>query len=379
MHTCAKCGGTEPECVFNAGSTRTSYCRRCKTESKRRERAAKRRTSEHQYGVAEVPEGFRIKGITQLLGPDGKIKNQHVKTELEPTAKEDKRAAMLEALRQMCEPYKGSIDPALAPVEYEADLIKVLPIGDLHVGLQTHAIEVGEDWDMHKAERMFCGAVDGLFEAAPRTAEALIVNVGDYLHADNSSGTTTKGTPLDTSGPRFEVLLVALRMFRRCIDRALLTSERVTVICCTGNHDGESSVWLRLCLSLIYEREQRVYIHQEPRKYHHHQFGRCMFSAAHGDTCKSGDLPLIGAVDEPAMWAATEHRQWITGHIHHLTTKEHPGCVVRSYRSQAKTDKWHNWSGYRSERDLRLELWHREFGQVQEFVHSMRRTMGVAI
>lgn len=370
---CRDCGEEKPlESFPHSGTAHRSRCRDC-FNAHRRARHARRHPEDHDYAKSVIPDGFRIKGITQYI-KDGKVAGQHVKTELEPAQKEDRAQAMLEALRGMCEPYRGTAEPVTEPDDYDADLMTVLPIGDLHVGLKCHVDEVGEDWDMAKAESHFMGAVDGLFEVAPKAAEALIVNVGDYLHADNSRGQTTKGTPLDVDGSRFQAILMALKLFRRCIDRALLTHKRVSVICATGNHDGESSVWLRLCLALVYEREPRVVIDQAPVKFHYKRWGKCFFGVTHGDTCKTSDLPLLMATDKPEDWAATEHRAWITGHIHHLTTKEMPGCVVRSYRSQAKRDKWHDWSGYRSERDLRLEVWHKEHGQVQEFIHSLRRT-----
>lgn len=376
MRTCSKCGGTEPECTFNAGSG--TYCRRCKSENKRKRRAAKKRTSEHQYGVAEVPEGFRIKGITQLLGPDGKIKNQHVKTELEPVAKGDKSAVMLEALRQMCEPYKGSVDPVPAPADPAEDLLLHIPIGDAHVGMVSHAEETGEEFNLQIQEPRHMAAVDALLSVAPQAGNALISNVGDYLHSDNPGGrsATTKGTPLDQDGPRFAVLLVALRMFRRTIDATLLKAKTVTVICATGNHDGESSTWLRLCLALVYEREPRVVIRTEPTKFHYYQHGRCLFGITHGDSAEK-DLPMIMACDQPALWAATDHRIWVKGHLHHSikTThggeKEKHGCIVRTYRTLAGTDAWHHGQGYRSGKDLRLEVWHKERGQTNEFIHGV--------
>ncbi len=377
MKVCTTCKQAKPESEYwrlAAALDGLQYnCKDCKRTYDRERRRAQKDPGEHAYLEKPIPAGYVIKGVTQKFDNDGNLTQQYIKTkqEREITSSEERQARLLETFAEMCEPFK--VDPAPAPEVASADLINVLPIGDLHVGLRCHLDEVGEEWDLRKAERTFLDAVDSLFESAPPAVEALIVNVGDYMHADNSRGTTTKGTPLDVDSSRWRVMLVALRMFRRCIDRALLTHERVRVICATGNHDGESSLWLRLCLAMVYEREPRVVIVTDPHKFHYYRFGACLFGVTHGDTCKVADLPAIMACDRKEDWAATRHRAWITGHIHHLTVKELPGCVVRSYRSQAKRDKWHDWSGYRSDRDLRLEVWHRDHGQIQEFIHSIRR------
>jgi len=376
MRVCKTCSEEKSLSEFhkNGDGWRTD-CKQC-AKTAQAIRRAKKDPTEHDYGRKDVPEGFRIKGVTQLLGSDGSIKSQHVKTEREPETKQDPKVAFTAMTAALCEPYRGSIKPRARTAEHvDEDLIAVIPIGDLHHGLITHAEEVGETWDYRNSEECLFDAVDGLLDAAPPARECLIGNVGDFLHSDNSKSQTSKGTPLDTQGPRFSVMLTCIRMLRRCIDRALENHELVTVITCTGNHDGESSLWLRLCLSLAYENEPRVVIRTEDHKIHYHRFGKCFFAWTHGDTGKLADVPLVMAVDRPHDWAETEHRKVFSGHIHHTTVKEMPGAVCQTYRSLSKGDKWHNWSQYRSDRDLVLELWHREYGHIQTFTHGIKRIL----
>lgn len=350
-----------------------STCRECFNLA-RRIRHAQKNPAKHEYGAAEVPDGYRIKGVTQLLDASGAIITQHVKSEREPDKKEDPRKVFADMTAALCEPYRGAIEPRVRVSEHvDTDLINVIPIGDLHHGLITHAEEVGETWDYRDSEESLFAAVDGLLDAAPPAVECLIGNVGDFLHSDNSKSQTSKGTPLDTQGPRFAVMLTCIRMLRRCIDRALESHDLVTVITCTGNHDGESSLWLRLCLSLAYESEPRVVVRTEDHKIHYHRFGSCLFAWTHGDTGKLADVPLVMAVDRPKDWAGTEHRKVFSGHIHHTTVKEMPGVVCQTYRSLSKGDKWHNWRQYRSDRDLVLEVWHREYGQIQSLTFGIKR------
>ena len=52
----------------------------------------------------------------------------------------------------------------------------------------------------------------------------------------------------------------------------------------------------------------------------------------------------------------------------HERCKEYPGVVVESFRSPAPRDMWHHQSGYRSMRDMRCDVWHREHGMVNRHI-----------
>lgn len=359
--TCKRCGGDD----WYLHPDGRHICRPCKTRRQRERRAAKRDPQEHDYRESDVPDGFEIVGVSQYNPESGKW----VKTR---RTRESWTEYLPEMVAALCEPFRGTVNPSPAP-EVTSDLCTVMPIGDMHVGLRCHLEEVGHEWDSDAAESALVTGAQGLIDSAPASSEFVLVNVGDYLHADNSRGTTTKGTPLDTSGSRHKVLLICLRMIRRCIDAALEKHGTVHAIMATGNHDGESSEWLRICLAAIYEREPRVVVHTSPQKFHYYRFGKCLIGVTHGDTCKVEQLPIIMATDRPILWAATAHRHWYTGHIHHSTVKELPGCTVESFRTLAAQDKWHHWQGYRSERDLRLDVWHRDHGMVQRFIQSISR------
>jgi hypothetical protein len=128
-----------------------------------------------------------------------------------------------------------------------------------------------------------------------------------------------------------------------------------------------------MSFELMYEREPRVHIDTSPAKFHKYRFGKCLIAATHGDTIKITELALLMAVDWPEDWAETEHRHWYTGHIHHDTLKELPGCIVETFRTLAPRDAWHAAQGYRSGRDLKLDVWHREYGYSQRFVVGIRK------
>jgi hypothetical protein len=145
----------------------------------------------------------------------------------------------------------------------------------------------------------------------------------------------------------------------------------VRVICEIGNHDDHSALVLAIALDMFYSREPRVEIDTSPAAYHYHRFGDCLIGVTHGDGPKLERLPAIMAADRAADWGRTKHRYWYTGHVHHQQTKEFPGCIVESFRTLSPRDAWAARAGYRSGRDMNVDVLHRKHGRVT------RHTVGV--
>lgn len=323
-----------------------------------------------------VPAGYYVKGVSTYYGRDGEVIGQWVKSQADP---ENKLAALLEALSTIAEPIRGAHEPTPGPASCEsiqghasADLLNVIPMGDPHFGMFAWAAESGDNFDLRIAERDLIMAVDHLVELAPPADECLIINAGDFFHADNSSNQTLRSHhALDVDGRWNKVLKIGLKTMRRCIDRALERHARVRVICEIGNHDDHSSQMLAICLASYYEREPRVDVDTSPAKFHWHRFGKCLIGTTHGDTAKADKLAGIMAHDRARDWGETEHRAWYVGHVHHDSLKEYPGVTVETLRTLAARDAWHAGQGYRSGRDLKLDVWHREHGRI------VRHTIGV--
>lgn len=318
--------------------------------------------------VKQVPDGFHVKGVSTLYGADGEVKGQWVKSQADP---EHKLEALAAAFLRFAEPLTGRIDPVPAPplAMCSADILNVIPLGDPHIGMQAWAAETGQSFDLDIAERNLMTAVDHLVALAPPADECLIINLGDFFHADSSAGTTTRGTRVDVDSRWAKVLGIGLHIMHRCIDRALEKHQRVRVICEIGNHDDNSAIMLAICLQKSYSREPRVTIDTSPAKFHWYRFGKCLIGTTHGDTVKASALPGVMACDRAEDWGQTLHRAFYCGHVHHDSLKEFPGVVVETFRTLAPADAWHKGQGYRSGQDLKLDVWHREFGRVNR--HSI--------
>jgi len=76
-------------------------------------------------------------------------------------------------------------------------------------------------------------------------------------------------------------------------------------------------------------------------------------------------LPAVMAADRPQDWGQTEFRYWLTGHIHHDSKIEAPGCMVESFRTLAAKDAYASYGGWRSGRDTKVIVYHKDFGEVE--------------
>ena len=300
--------------------------------------------------------GFHVKGTSTLYDAEGAPKIQWVKTNID---KEDRLAKLCEAISVLCEPFEGKSKLIKPPKRVSKNLLAVYPMGDPHFGMYAWAEETGNNFDLDIAEKQMVTAVDGLVSLAPETDQALILNLGDYFHTDNSKNVTNQsGNSLDVDSRYQRMLEVGILTMEWVIRRALAKSKHVTVINNIGNHDEHTSVAMSMALWMLYKNNPRVTVDKSPNPFKYFRHGNVFLGTTHGDNVKAAQLPGIMATDRKTDWGESTWRFWYTGHVHHDSLKEFPGCVVETFRTLAPKDAWHNWRGYRSEQDMKMDLFH---------------------
>lgn len=364
------------KCGHNEGKAANGRCRTCQNADMRRRRADAKAGKAPVYkpgpgmlGGEKKAEGmtpgWHVGKVTVQVGPDG-VEREWIRAM--PDAER-----RLEALLEACAAMKDRIplaEPIAAPEHCVDDLLAVYPMGDPHVGMYAWGDETGASFDLQIAERVHVAAVDHLVSLAPPASQALILNVGDFFHADNPTNRTPKsGHLLDVDTRWRKVLEVGIRTECRMIDRALQRHDRVTVINVPGNHDETSAHVLSIALEHHYANNPRVTVDPSPAAFRYFRFGDCLIGSTHGNRTKAQDLESIMAHDRPQDWAATVgRRHWYTGHVHHDTVKECRNCTVETVRTLAARDAWHAAEGYRSGRDMKLDIWHATRGRINRHI-----------
>jgi hypothetical protein len=333
--------------------------------SAKRRAAAKGWSPEHD-NIKPVAPGFRVKGHSTAYDhrlPGAPPIIQWVKTERDA---EQQLEALKEFVTWLCADAKGAALAVDPPAHADSDLLCAYPLGDPHFGLYAWAKETGEDFDLPTAERLTCAAIDRLVAAAPSAEEGLLINLGDFFHADDSRNQTPgHGHPLDVDTRYAKVMQVGLRAVVYCLKAMLAKHRRVIAWMMPGNHDPHSSFALALCLDAFFHDEPRIEIDLMPGLFKYRQHGRVLIGAHHGHSAKAANLPGIMATDQSVAWGSTKHRYWYCGHVHHKSVdKEHPGVIVETFRTLAGKDAWHAGQGYRSGRDASMIVLHREHGEI---------------
>jgi hypothetical protein len=322
-----------------------------------------------------MPKGFAVRHISTLVdGVTGETKQQWIKT----SAQNDERLDWLQAIRDSVGPLPD-IELSSLPTSQDRDLLAVYPVGDPHIGLLAWHEDAGENFDMDIAERNLVSAFKHLVDLAPSAHEALLIFIGDNAHADGQSNTTTKGTRVDVDGRTVKMARTTIQIGRRAVDLALQKHGRVRLIWERGNHDELIAAMTALAFSLIYESEPRVSVDVSPEMFHWFRFGANLIGTHHGDKVKPMDLLGVMAVDRQQDWGETKHRRFYLGHYHHQMVKEVPGLICEYLPTLASSDAWHRSMGYRSQRAMYMDVFHRERGHVNRHIVGIDHLREVAV
>lgn len=305
-----------------------------------------------------------------MYDADGNVRLQWVKARL---TKSSEFQALQEAIQQCADEYRGVAKPVKAPARSDAELLTVYPMGDPHVGMYAWKDEAGEDFDCDIARRDLLSATSRLVQVAPASERCVIVNLGDFFHADNNQNRTARSghaLDVDTRWPR--VLKVGCQIMIDLVGLALRKHARVEVINAIGNHDDHSSVMLSAFMEAFFHNEPRVHVYPAGSKFHYVQHGKVLIGVTHGDTVKPAQLGGVMAADQADAWGQSEHRYWLTGHVHHSSKIELPGCTAESFRTLAARDAWATAAGYRAGRDMVAIVYDQRFGEVERYRCDIR-------
>lgn len=329
-------------------------------------RAIKRRAAKQGYSpdhdmTHTAPESHIVKGVSTLYGDDGQVKQQWVRTDIN---KSDQAEALIAFTEGLASDLKGVHQEVDAPELYDESLMSCYIIGDHHMGMLAHAAITGaDDYNIHQAESLLVNAVDKLVSRGSCSHTALLVNLGDFLHANDASNLTQSGHVLDVDGHFARAFEAAGRTFRIMIHRMLQTHKEVVVLNARGNHDRDSSLMLNILLKTLYADDPRVVVLDNVSKFVSYKFGKNLIVTHHGDKINPQRVYEHVTRSMAKDWGNTEHRFCWMGHIHHKEAKEIGGMLCESWNVLAPVDSWHADSGYGSSRSMSCVVLHKEFGE----------------
>jgi len=329
--------------------------------------------SDHWDATRHVPEGEIVIGRSIYTADDeGNKAWLKTKRTITEAARDKALQGFVDGLTKGVTPYKPKAKPKMK--KFASDLLPTIIIGDAHFGMRADARETkGRDYDTKIASRDMLAAIDCLVDLAPASEKCLLVNVGDFIHANGSSGTTFAGTKLDVD-TRIEVVLeTAAQTFLFAIDKILSKHKSCVVVMARGNHDSDTAIALALILKFYYSKEPRVTILDPHGFFHTLQFGQNLIAVHHGDKVKAAKLGAILPKMLPEQWATTNYRKWLVGHVHHQTAIEvDNGCKIEAFGTLSPPDSWHAGAGYGAASVMNQIVFHKDGGEAIRHVYQIR-------
>lgn len=308
----------------------------------------------------EMPVGQILKGVSAYIDGEGLIRQQWIKTKNDSTT-----ADLVQVLKSTFDAYKGRSKLVPVPKRIDRDLLSVYPIADQHNGLLAWGAETGESYDLKIGAERLLDCTSRLVAQSPRSKQSIILNLGDWQHADDQRNVTPRaGHQLDVDGRWYKVLTTGVQLMMRIIDLNLARHERVLVRNLPGNHDPHAARALTVALSAFYANNKRVTIDDDPGEFFFHRFGRTLIGAHHGHTMKPERMAMDMAVNRREDWGATDYHWFLFGHIHHETAKEVGDVRCESFQTLAAKDANARSGGYNAGKSLNSITLHKVDGEI---------------
>lgn len=286
-------------------------------------------------------------------------------------------ALIIPTIKSVFEEYKGlAVLPPRGAGIPRGDLLTVYPLADLHLGMYSWAEETGTDYDLYKAEEIVLAAVEELVGASPYSDTAVLLDLGDFFHADNTLNQTQRSKNiLDVDTRWAKVLKTGVQIKIKTAQLALQKHKRIIFRQLPGNHDPHTALALAIALDAYFTGSDRVTVDTDPGPFWHFTWGNTMLAATHGDMAKLQDLPGIMAAKWPEEWGRTQFRYAWGGHWHtkkkQLVSAAH-GAQVEVFETLAPRDAWGNAMGFTAGRSMVAITFDKDRGE------RMRNTVAVA-
>jgi len=324
--------------------------------------AASNGVAPHRDLTHQTAEGFQAKRISTAYKEDGSVALQWVIQEPDKQSLQQRLNYMLEGIKDDLTGFKKAVK---APAKVNADYLAMYIVGDHHFGMLADSETKldDDDWDVKIASKILLDSTERLANRVGDAEIGVLLNVGDFFHADSSKNETTAGTRVDVDTRIGKTFKLAGRLFQILVEKMLKTHKKVVVINVRGNHDSDMACHLSSCLEIIYDNEPRVEVLQNYSKFIHYQWHNNLFVFHHGDRIKHEQIlqTVIKNLDD--QWSQSKNRYCHLGHIHHHIAREVGSMHFEHFGSLTSTDQWHSDSGYGAERSMTAVVYHKEHGE----------------
>lgn len=231
-------------------------------------------------------------------------------------------------------------------IEEKDGLILEIDVADFHIGLLSDENEVGESYNTEIAIRYFNFCIDNIIEKTKnkKISKIVFVNLGDFMHINNSEGTTAKGTKQDTCERTTSIFVKALDMLIDNIEK-LAEIAPLEIVSVSGNHDRETSFYLFTSLEKAFRKDSRISFNVGPNPFKAKRYGKVLLGWTHGDVKKDNYTDWL-QVHYSKDYGNSQWREIHSGHYHSQKLLDKSGVLVRFLPKMCASSAWEHMNGY---------------------------------
>lgn len=236
-------------------------------------------------------------------------------------------------------------------------------IPDLHSGLLSWKNETGDDYNLNIAKERFFTAISDIVNRCRvhSFSKILFVTLGDLLHTDNDTQTTTKGTFQQVDGRIAQIFDHTLDMI---IDGIRLLSEvaPVEVIYLCGNHDRVLGYTLAKAIEKAFTGNDSVNFDVSPNPQKHRLLGVSLVGWTHGDMPKKN---MSSWLQDRARkeFGLCKYAEIHSGHFHSEIVQSDSGVIIRYMPNIASASYWEHQQGFpQGVKTVVCYRWHPQIG-----------------
>lgn len=319
-----------------------------------------------------VPDGYKVKGVSSLIGKDGEFKQGWLKTDQD---KERQIELMRMAVEALCE----NVDP-VPPLPFSQSdlqrihsqhLLNLYTVSDYHLGMLAWGEESGDDWDLSIARDLFYKWFGAAFETSPAARVGVINLLGDFAHFDGLEAVTNaSGHVLDADTRYQKLVRYMIQMVKSVVSMALQKHEEVRLLIVQGNHDESGMIWLAEMFNALYVDEPRVIVDTDPDVYKMIEHGKTSLFFHHGHKARFDAIEAVMISKYRETFGRTQYSYAHVGHLHHQKLVESRNMVIEQHRTLAAKDAYASRGGWLSKRSANVITYSDQYGEVSRLTIS---------
>lgn len=314
----------------------------------------------------DVPINQTLRGTSTLYKTDEETGErvevlQWVKTSKD---KEAELEALITVTEALAKKVKGKAIPIPAPAMVSKDLLTTYVNTDLHLGQYSWGSETGNDVNLDTIYKNTINAMKLLVATSPQSEEAIVLDLGDTMHASGNDARTKSGHELDTDSRHAKVYDTLINLKLEMIDIALAKHKKVKYIIVAGNHSDMVPNYLVPMLAAYYKNEPRFEIDRTHTLHKYHRHGETLLGFHHGHATKMQRLPEVMVWDRKEDISSTTYRYWLTGHWHKDSVMDSPISRCESFRNNTPNDAWAQGAGFRGLKQAVSITYHANYGEI---------------